>query len=92
MSHVRPNCTSHYRENIVIKRAENVYPDESEEGDVVGAVASYVHSKVLLCFQLFLRLIIPPRRPCLSNLLRGWQFQVGADIMPANMEVSKQLR
>ena len=35
-----------YRENIVIKRAENIYPESSEDGDVVGVVASYVHGKV----------------------------------------------
>jgi hypothetical protein len=36
----------HHRENIVIKRAENVYPVTSEDSDVVGVVASYVHGKV----------------------------------------------
>jgi len=37
---------SSIRENIVIKRAENIYPESSEDGDVVGVVASYVHGKV----------------------------------------------
>lgn len=30
----------------MIKRAENVYPVSSEDGNTVGVVASYVHSKV----------------------------------------------
>lgn len=37
-----------YRENIVIKRAENVYPTTSDDGNTVGVVASYVHGKVAL--------------------------------------------
>ena len=39
-----------YRENIVIKRAENLYPETSETGDKVGVVASYVHGKVCITY------------------------------------------
>lgn len=39
-----------YRENIVIKRAENLYPETSETGDIVGVVASYVHGKVCIAY------------------------------------------
>ena len=39
-----------YRENIVIKRAENLYPETSETGDIVGVVASYVHGKVCMTY------------------------------------------
>eukprot|EP00598_Pedospumella_elongata_P012215 CAMPEP_0185012038 /NCGR_PEP_ID=MMETSP1098-20130426/98100_1 /TAXON_ID=89044 /ORGANISM="Spumella elongata, Strain CCAP 955/1" /LENGTH=336 /DNA_ID=CAMNT_0027541089 /DNA_START=59 /DNA_END=1069 /DNA_ORIENTATION=+ len=37
---------SSIRENIVIKRAENIYPETAQDGSAVGVVASYVHGKV----------------------------------------------
>lgn len=60
MKHTNTNTFTHHptnRENIVIKRAENIYPVTSEDGSSVGVVASYVHGKV------------------------------GADVVPANIEV-----